>query len=73
MGKYLAGQKSKTLADLLGKKAKGERISMVTCYDGAFARLMDLSNIDAVLVGDSLGNVILEHSLISVTLLFLLS
>ena len=32
---------------------------MVTCYDAAFARLVDQCDIDIVLVGDSLGNVIL--------------
>ena len=34
---------------------------MVTCYDATFARLVDQANVDAVLVGDSLGNVIQGH------------
>jgi len=34
---------------------------MVTCYDATFARLVDRADIDAVLVGDSLGNVIQGH------------
>ena len=32
-------------------------ITMVTCYDYTFARLVDMADIDAVLIGDSLGNV----------------
>lgn len=41
-------------------KAKREKIpvSMVTCYDYAFASILEKSNIDSILVGDSLGNVI---------------
>ena len=34
---------------------------MVTCYDASFARLVDHSGIDMVLVGDSLGNVIMGY------------
>jgi 3-methyl-2-oxobutanoate hydroxymethyltransferase len=41
------------------RKDAGEKISMVTCYDAAFARLVESSPIDLVLVGDSLGNVML--------------
>lgn len=42
------------------QKAKDEKIpiSMVTCYDYAFARLIAQTNIDTILVGDSLGNVV---------------
>jgi 3-methyl-2-oxobutanoate hydroxymethyltransferase len=39
-------------------KAKGQRISAITCYDATFARLVDAAGIEVVLVGDSLGNVI---------------
>jgi 3-methyl-2-oxobutanoate hydroxymethyltransferase len=39
-------------------KAKGQRISAITCYDATFARLVDGAGIEVVLVGDSLGNVI---------------
>ena len=45
-------------ADFTKKKKSGEKISMVTCYDYTFARLLARTSIDAVLVGDSLGNVI---------------
>ncbi len=39
------------------KKAKSEKtpISMVTCYDYAFARIIQQTEIDAILVGDSVG------------------
>ncbi len=36
-------------------------ISVVTCYDYTFARLFANTDIDAILVGDSLGNVIQGH------------
>jgi len=41
-------------------KAKREKtpISMVTCYDYAFATLLERSNVDTLLIGDSLGNVV---------------
>ncbi len=41
------------------KAAKGkEKISMVTCYDFTFAKLVEKAGIETILVGDSLGNVI---------------
>ena len=49
-----------TKADLQQRKG-GAKISMVTCYDSAFARIIDKSPIDCVLVGDSLGNVMLGY------------
>ncbi len=39
-------------------KHEGEKISMLTAYDFTFARIIDESNIDIVLVGDSASNVI---------------
>jgi 3-methyl-2-oxobutanoate hydroxymethyltransferase len=39
-------------------KAAGERITMVTAYDYAFARLLDEAGVDVLLVGDSLGMVV---------------
>lgn len=60
---------SVTTESILQKKAAGERISMVTCYDAAFGRIVEVSPIDMVLVGDSLGNVLLGYdSTIPVTL-----
>ena len=43
---------------LAAAKARGERLVMVTAYDALFARLVDESGVDAILVGDSLGNVV---------------
>jgi 3-methyl-2-oxobutanoate hydroxymethyltransferase len=45
--------------DLVGMKERGERIVMLTAYDATMARLLDRAGIDVLLVGDSLGNVIL--------------
>jgi len=42
-------------------KQRGEKLRLITCYDATFARLVDASAIDAVLVGDSLGNVVQGH------------
>lgn len=40
------------------RKEAGIPISMVTCYDYAFAQIVEESDVDTILVGDSLGNVI---------------
>ncbi len=40
------------------KKRKGEKIIMMTAYDCLFARIVDQADIDIILVGDSLGNVV---------------
>jgi len=47
-----------TTRTLLEMKAKGERIVALTCYDALFARLLDASGIDILLVGDSLNQVL---------------
>lgn len=58
-----------TIVDLHKSKQRGEPITMLTAYDFTFARLFDAAGIDALLVGDSLGNVIQGHgSTIPVTL-----
>lgn len=44
-----------TVVTLAGMKARGEKISQLTCYDYTTARLMDQCGIDTILVGDSLG------------------
>ncbi len=50
-----------TVPALQRNKDAGERITMLTCYDATFARLMDETDIDLLLVGDSLGMVIQGH------------
>jgi len=47
-----------TTRGLLEMKEKGERIVALTCYDALFARLLDASGIDILLVGDSLNQVL---------------
>jgi len=50
--------KKVTVPDVARLKAAGERITMVTAYDCAFARLLDKAGVDLLLVGDSLGMVV---------------
>ena len=47
-----------TLSSLKGMKAAGEKIACLSAYDASFARVLDNTGIDVVLVGDSLGVVI---------------
>lgn len=42
-------------------KSRGEKISMLTCYDYSMAKILDRSGIDVLLVGDSASNVIAGH------------
>jgi 3-methyl-2-oxobutanoate hydroxymethyltransferase len=42
-------------------KASGKKISMLTAYDYSFARIIDASGIDVILVGDSASNVMAGH------------
>ena len=47
--------------DFTRKKQNGERISMVTCYDAWSAKLIAGTDIDCILVGDSLALVVYGH------------
>ncbi|HIU63954.1 MAG TPA: 3-methyl-2-oxobutanoate hydroxymethyltransferase [Candidatus Avacidaminococcus intestinavium] len=43
-------------------KAKGQPLTMLTAYDYAMAKNIDEAGVDMILVGDSLGNVMLGYS-----------
>jgi len=53
-----AGRKPITLHRLREMHAAGEPISVLTCYDAAFARVLDHAGVDCLLIGDSLGMVL---------------
>lgn len=58
-----------TAATFAVAKAKGEKLSMLTAYDYSTAKLEDESGINGILVGDSLGNVVLGYEdTVSVTM-----
>jgi len=46
----------------LKQKHSGHKLSMVTCYDYSFARLLSKSSVDAILVGDSAVMVVHGHT-----------
>jgi 3-methyl-2-oxobutanoate hydroxymethyltransferase len=59
---YLKGQKKVTVTTFIAKKAKGEKITILTAYDHYIASLLDLAGIDSIMVGDSAGNVLHGHA-----------
>lgn len=50
-----------TTVKLVEKKHKGEKIASVTAYDYSTAKVLDEAGIDFILVGDSLGMVVLGY------------
>jgi 3-methyl-2-oxobutanoate hydroxymethyltransferase len=56
-----AMQNSKSAQDFLQAKIEGRKLSMVTCYDHTFARLLSKTAIDGILVGDSAAMVMHGH------------
>jgi 3-methyl-2-oxobutanoate hydroxymethyltransferase len=58
-----------TVPDLRARKPGGEKVVMVTAYDHPTARLAERAGVDIVLVGDSVGTVVLGHkTVVPVTL-----
>ena len=58
-----------TISQIKEMKQNGEKIAMLTAYDYSMAKLIDEAGIPLILVGDSLGNVVLGYeSTIPVTM-----
>jgi 3-methyl-2-oxobutanoate hydroxymethyltransferase len=51
-------QRPVTVPDFLSARARGVKLTMLTCYDYTSARLLDAAGVDSILVGDSLGMVV---------------
>ncbi|MRV73467.1 3-methyl-2-oxobutanoate hydroxymethyltransferase [Duganella sp. FT92W] len=49
--------KAVTVPALNARRAAGDKIAMMTCYDASFASLMDNCGVEVLLIGDSLGMV----------------
>jgi 3-methyl-2-oxobutanoate hydroxymethyltransferase len=62
MATYLQDRKAVTIPSLMAMRAKGEKITMLTCYDASFATLMDKCGVEILLIGDSLGMVCQGHN-----------
>jgi 3-methyl-2-oxobutanoate hydroxymethyltransferase len=48
-----------TIVDLQEMKEKGEKITMLTAYDYPTARILDQCGVEVLLIGDSVGNVVM--------------
>ena len=59
---YLEDARPRKLGDIARLRDSGEKIAMLTCYDASFASVFDRCGVDAILVGDSLGNVVQGHA-----------
>ena len=51
-----------TVLDFIQRKNSQSPLSMVTCYDFSFAQIVNQTDIDAILVGDSLAMVMHGHT-----------
>lgn len=59
---YADTPKTLSIADLRAMKQAGEKITSLTAYDASFSALLDLTGIEVILVGDSLGMVVQGHN-----------
>ena len=50
-----------TVKDIIAMKGQGKKISMLTAYDAAMAKMLDDAGVDILLIGDSLGMVLLGY------------
>jgi 3-methyl-2-oxobutanoate hydroxymethyltransferase len=57
----MAERKPVTVPEFIRMKERGERIAVVTAYDHPSALLADQAGVDAILVGDTLGMVVLGY------------
>lgn len=53
--------KKHTIRSLVKSKTENQKLQMLTCYDVQTAQVLNESKLDLILVGDSLGNVILGY------------
>jgi 3-methyl-2-oxobutanoate hydroxymethyltransferase len=53
--------KRKNIQDFIAMKRAGEKITVLTAYDASIARLLHACDVDILLVGDSLGMVVLGY------------
>ena len=58
----IAARKPITLHRLRELFTSGEKLTMLTCYDATFARVLDEAGVEMLLVGDSLGMVLQGRS-----------
>ncbi|MEO5630026.1 MAG: 3-methyl-2-oxobutanoate hydroxymethyltransferase [Thermomonas sp.] len=54
-----AVQKTWTVPMLAEARAQGHKLVMLTCYDASFARVLDDNGCELILIGDSLGMVVM--------------
>lgn len=54
-------RKKQTARSLVRMKRRGERIAMLTAYDFPTAEILEDAGIDSILIGDTLGMVVLGH------------
>jgi 3-methyl-2-oxobutanoate hydroxymethyltransferase len=55
---YLQGDKPISITKLLSMHAEREKIAMLTAYDSTMSALLNRCDVEVILIGDSLGNVI---------------